>query len=70
MTIENVICPDCGNEVFATVPLGQGIICVSLKSGSPSSFGATYKSMSRCTSCKKSFACYTNDIHRRVSKAV
>ncbi|WP_407354712.1 hypothetical protein [Methanolobus sp. WCC5] len=61
MKIENVLCPGCGTHVLATIPLGQSIVCVSVSSGKPADFGATYKSSSKCTSCKKSFACYTKN---------
>ncbi|WP_340819153.1 hypothetical protein [Methanolobus sp. WCC4] len=61
MKIENVLCPMCGTPVLATLPLGQSIVCVSVTSGKPADFGATYKSSSRCTSCKKGFACYTKN---------
>jgi len=70
MSSESVICPDCGTQTFATVPLGQKIICVSLKLGSPTNFGATYKSASRCTSCKKSFTCYTNNTHQKLKNVI
>ena len=63
MTRENIICPSCETQIFATVPLGQQIICVSLKQGVPAAFGAKYKSASRCTNCNKSFTCYTNNKH-------
>jgi uncharacterized protein with PIN domain len=61
MKIENVLCPGCGTQILATIPSGQRIVCVSMDSQIPADFGATYKSTSRCTSCKKSFACYTTN---------
>ncbi|GEM_PF-3042836 len=64
MNLESVVCPGCGTQVLATIPLGQSIVCVSISSGKPVDFGALYKSASRCTSCKKSFACYTTNIIR------
>ncbi|WP_298684831.1 hypothetical protein [uncultured Methanomethylovorans sp.] len=63
MTSESVICPSCGTQILATVPLGQQIMCVSLKQGNPAAFGAKYRSASRCTNCKKSFTSYTNNKH-------
>lgn len=61
MKTENVLCPGCGTAVLATIPLGQSIVCVSVTSGKPADFGATYKSTSRCTSCNKAFLCYTKN---------
>ncbi|AFV24464.1 hypothetical protein Mpsy_2260 [Methanolobus psychrophilus R15] len=61
MKIENVLCPVCGTQILATIPSGQRIICVSIDSQIPADFGAAYKSASRCTSCKKSFVCYTTN---------
>lgn len=61
MNLENVLCPSCGSQILATIPLSQSIVCVSISSGDPADFGATYKSASRCTSCNKSFACYTKN---------
>ncbi|WP_094226853.1 hypothetical protein [Methanolobus psychrotolerans] len=61
MNLETVVCPGCGSQILATIPSGQCIVCVSISSGNPVNFGAKYKSASRCTSCKKSFACYTKN---------
>ncbi|KXS40505.1 MAG: hypothetical protein AWU59_2506 [Methanolobus sp. T82-4] len=61
MKIEKVLCPACGSQILSTIPLGQCIVCVSTVSGRPDDFGATFKSSSRCTSCQKSFACYTRN---------
>ncbi|WP_292471472.1 hypothetical protein [Methanolobus sp.] len=61
MKIENVLCPGCGTPILATLPHGQCVVCVSVTSGKPADFGALYKSASRCTSCNKSFACYTKN---------
>ena len=66
MAVENVVCPKCGREALATVPMGQRLISVNdaISGAGPEAHGADYYSRSKCTHCKSSFYVFTADLKR------
>ncbi len=60
MGLENVCCPNCGKEAFATVPSGNKLLRIQISSSRPYRNVEMQECM--CPYCKKTFYAVTTEI--------
>lgn len=61
MAVENVVCPDCGQPTYVTVPYGQLLEQVTIY-GEASYYGDGHVQHCKCHVCNKTFYAITKEI--------